>query len=187
MSSVRMDEDGNYIRTGGDLNDGDRITLCALIESRKNKTTRSNSQMAFLTLEDSIGSIECLVFPKVLSVYSAVMQENEIVCIDGTVSIREDETPKFIAETASPIENAIKVKQNNQPKRLYIKLASKTLENLKLAEEALAPYQGDMEVRLFFADTKQMSSVPRRMWFNGASSALSDLKSIFGDENVRIK
>lgn len=187
LSSVQTDEDGNYIRTGGGLNDGDRITLCALIESRKNKTTRSNSQMAFLTLEDSIGSVECLVFPKVLSVYSAVMQENEIVCIDGTVSIREDETPKFIAETASPIENAIKVKQSNRPERLYIKLASKTLENLKLAEEALAPYQGDMEVRLFFADTKQMSSVPRRLWFNGTSSALADLKSIFGDENVRIK
>lgn len=183
----RVQNDGEYIKADGGLNDGDKITLCALIEARKNKITRSNSQMAFLTLEDSMGSIECLVFPKVLSTYSVILQENEIVCIDGTVSLREDEAPKFIAEGAKPINDALKIKLSSQPKILYIKLSSKTRENLRLAEEALAPYQGETEVRLFFEDTKKMASVPRKLWFNESEAALMDLKSIFGENNVRIK
>lgn len=54
-------------------------------------------------------------------------------------------------------------------------------------EEALSPYRGDMEVRLFFADTKKMAKVPRRLWFNGTENAVLDLKKIFGDDNIRIK
>lgn len=54
-----------------------------------------------------------------------------------------------------------------EPKRLYIQLETRNDENLKNVEKYLSPYQGDMEVRLFFKDTRKMSSVPRRLWFNG--------------------
>ena len=115
--------------------------------------------------------------------------------MSGRVSIREDENPKLIAETVEPIETAlekgIEVAAEKPKKtavqRLYIKLDSRTAENLKQVEESLAPYQGDMEVRLFFEDTKKMASVPRRLWFNNTISALEDIKSIFGTDNVRIK
>ena len=143
--------------------------------------------MAFLGLEDTFGSVECIVFPKVLGTYSPLLIENEIVCIKGRVSIREDEEPKLLAESFSLIETALAQQKASEPQRLYIKLPERSEEMLKKVEESLAPYQGDMEVRLFFEDTKQMSAVPKRLWFNNTQSALSDLKSIFGEENIRIK
>ena len=51
----------------------------------------------------------------------------------------------------------------------------------------MAPYQGDTEVRLFFEDTQKVTAVPRRMWFNNVPSAVEDLESIFGAENVKVK
>ena len=61
LTSVHKDEDGNYHAVEGGLQDGDMMIICAAIASRKNKTTRSNAQMAFLNVEDVYGSVECIV------------------------------------------------------------------------------------------------------------------------------
>ena len=208
LESVQKDENGNYIAVNGGLKDGEHVSVCASVASRRNKTTRSNSMMAFLAIEDTFGSVECIVFPKVFGMYSHLLNEDDILWISGRVSIREDEPPKLIAEDIEPIEAALKkgaagLKRNFEKdgaasgargakgapaaKRLYIKLPAKTRENLIKVEESLAPYQGGTEVRLFFEDTRKQAAVPRRLWFNGAPSAVEDLKSIFGEDNVRMK
>lgn len=185
LSSVHRDEDGNYHAADGGLKDGDMLLICAAIASRKNKTTRQNAQMAFLNLEDIYGSVECIVFPKVLSEYSTLLQEDNLVALSCRLSIREDEEPKLLMQTALSLDEAITA--HKEPKRLYIQLETRNDENLKKVEESLSPYQGDMEVRLFFKDTKKMASVPHRLWFNGTENAVLDLKNLFGEENIRIK
>ena len=63
LTSVHKDEDGNYHAVEGGLQDGDMMIICAAIASRKNKTTRSNAQMAFLNVEDVYGSVEMYSIP----------------------------------------------------------------------------------------------------------------------------
>ena len=185
LTSVHKDEDGNYHAVDGGLQDGDMMIICAAIASRKNKTTRSNAQMAFLNVEDVYGSVECIVFPKVLNEFSPLLQEDNLVAIACRLSIREDEAPKILMQSVQLLDEALMAKK--EPKRLYIQLETRNDENLKNVEKYLSPYQGDMEVRLFFKDTRKMSSVPRRLWFNGTENAIYDLKNIFGEDNVKIK
>ena len=185
LTSVHKDEDGNYHAVEGGLQDGDMMIICAAIASRKNKTTRSNAQMAFLNVEDVYGSVECIVFPKVLNEFSPLLQEDNLVAIACRLSIREDEAPKILMQSVQLLDEALMAKK--EPKRLYIQLETRNDENLKNVEKYLSPYQGDMEVRLFFKDTRKMSSVPRRLWFNGTENAIYDLKNIFGENNVKIK
>ncbi len=185
--SVRRDEDGAYHEGGNGLHDGDPMVICAVVASRKNKTTRANAQMAFLTLEDASGSTECIVFPKVLADFSSRLAEGGIVAIKGRLSIREDEEPKLVAETVEELSDALERNAQPKQKQLFIKLSAQNNENLEKVRENLAPYQGDMPVCLFFADTRKAVKAPRRMWFNGTASAVADLKEIFGEENVKIK
>lgn len=185
LTSVHKDEDGNYHAVEGGLQDGDMMIICAAIASRKNKTTRSNAQMAFLNVEDVYGSVECIVFPKVLNEFSPLLQEDNLVAIACRLSIREDEAPKILMQSVQLLDEALMAKK--EQKRLYIQLETRNDENLKNVEKYLSPYQGDMEVRLFFKDTRKMSSVPRRLWFNGTENAIYDLKNIFGEDNVKIK
>lgn len=185
LTSVHKDEDGNYHAVEGGLQDGDMMIICAAIASRKNKTTRSNAQMAFLNVEDVYGSVECIVFPKVLNEFSPLLQEDNLVAIACRLSIREDEAPKILMQSVQLLDEELMAKK--EPKRLYIQLETRNDENLKNVEKYLSPYQGDMEVRLFFKDTRKMSSVPRRLWFNGTENAIYDLKNIFGEDNVKIK
>ena len=113
------------------------------------------------------------------------MQEDNLVAIACRLSIREDEAPKILMQSVQLLDEALMAKK--EPKRLYIQLETRNDENLKNVEKYLSPYQGDMEVRLFFKDTRKMSSVPRRLWFNGTENAIYDLKNSFGEDNVKIK
>lgn len=183
--SVQKDENGEYLTTGQGLNDGDSVVIGCIIESRKNKITRNKAQMAFVTLEDSYGEIEALVFPKVLSSYSQQLQEGEAVLVKGTLSIREDEEPKILLNSAEPLEAAL---NSIKPQKvLFIRFDSCDDETFAKVRSALAPFAGDVEVRLFFADTKKVVRVPRELYFNGAKSSLRELQYEFGDENVVLK
>jgi len=169
------------------LRDNDPITLCAVVSSRKNKTTKNNTQMAFLEIEDLYGSMECIVFPKVLTQYSYLFIEDNIIIINGRISIKDDSV-QIIIQSAEPIENA-KLRESKKASDtiLYIKLPSKTNEALKAVCDALAPYSGDTEVRLFFEDTRTQVTVPRKFYFNAHPPAIEELMEIFGEDCVKLK
>lgn len=84
------------------LRDGASVTVAGIIETRREKLTRSNTNMAFLALEDFTGSIEVIVFPKTLSKLDAVIAEGKIIAVHGRLDIRDDENPKIILESAAP-------------------------------------------------------------------------------------
>lgn len=183
--SVIKDEDGEYISTGTGLNDGDNVVLGCIIESRKNKTTRAKSQMAFLTLEDSYGSVEALVFPKILATYSHQLQEGAVVFVKGTLSIREDEEPKILLNAVESLDSALD--SVPEKKVLYIRFETNAPDTFTRVRESLAPFKGDIEVRLYFMDTKKVVRVPENLYFNGSPSAMRELKFEFGDSNVAFK
>lgn len=183
--SVVKNDEGEYVHVDGGLNDGDSVCVGCIIETRKNKTTRNKTQMAFLTLEDSYGSIEALVFPKVLTQYSNKLQEGDNVLVYGTLSLREDEEPKILLNSVETLDTAISTVRSK--KILYIRFETNDEDVFGRVSEALAPFRGDTEVRLFFADTKRVVRVPQRLYFNGSASAVAELKREFGDENVAIK
>jgi len=84
--------------------DGARVAFAGMVVARKNKTTRSNDLMAFVTLEDLYGRIEALVFPKVLQRCTALLSEGTPVLVLGRASVREEEEPKLIAEEVRLLE-----------------------------------------------------------------------------------
>ena len=191
--SVRKNEDGEYEHVRGGMNDGDSVVLGGIIEKRQNKLTRAKSQMAYITLEDSYGSVEGLVFPKVLNRLSQFLTEGKMVLVSGTLSIREDETPKILVNSAEPLDAALEHEKLNKKDTvikspiLYIRLETKNSDNLNRVTETLAPFAGDTEVRLFFNDTRGMTRVPRRLFFNGSASGIRELQREFGAENVVMK
>ncbi len=183
--SVIKTEDDEYVVTSTGLQDGDSIALGCIIEGRKNKITRNNKQMAFLTLEDAYGSVEALVFPKILERYSHQMNEGDIVMVYGTLSLREDEEPKILLNSIEPVSRALK---GNIPSGvLYIRLEEDNNEIRQQVANSLSPFRGEMEVRLFFKDTKKVMRVPERLYFDGTDAGLCALKDVFGEENVAIK
>ncbi len=91
MAQLKDTEEGQY-------HDRQTVEIAGLISARKNKMTKNNTMMAFLTVEDLTASMEVIVFPKVLSACDEAMGEGMAVLIKGTLSLREEEEPKILAE-----------------------------------------------------------------------------------------
>ena len=86
--------------------------------------------MAFTSVEDLTGTMEVIVFPKVLDAFRDSLHENAVVVIDGRLSVREDEASKLLAESIVPVENYDPARlDNGRPdpmktaaKKLYIRV-----------------------------------------------------------------
>lgn len=198
LASVEKDEDGNVKSLDGAISDGQSVKLCGIITARKNKTTKKNTQMAFLDIEDLYGSIEVLVFPKILERYNGLLQEGSIIVSEGRISIREDEEPKLILENAALLSAAM---QNALPKShqtakkpditsvtkvLYIKMGTYDRTIFNIAVECLKKYAGKTPVCFFIADKKQRMAAPENLWIDEHSAVMDDLRAIFGKNNVKI-
>ena len=88
---------------GGLSYDGQKVQMGGMLTEVRQKATKSGNLMGFATLEDLTGSIESLVFPKVLERVSTDLVPDTAVVLTGRISIREDEDPKLLLDTAEPL------------------------------------------------------------------------------------
>ena len=80
------------------------VTLAGIISDKKTLVTKKNNLMAFIQLEDLVGSIEVIVFPNIYERYRDLINEDSIVVIKGTINCKEDEAPKILADQIYPLE-----------------------------------------------------------------------------------
>ena len=91
-----MQEDSQYA-------DDSIISIAGVVQSVKMKTTRNNSMMAYVTLEDDTAAIELIVFSNALSQYGGYLKENAPVVITGRLSLRDDKDPQIVINRAQPM------------------------------------------------------------------------------------
>ena len=191
MSSVEKDELGNIKEIRGGVRDNQEVKLGGIISNRKNKITKSNAQMAFLKLEDLYGTIEVIVFPKILQEYGKILSEGNAVLVEGRISIREDEEPKLLCERAVSLDK-IEVPQEEKideikgRRTLYIRMGTYDDSVLKMAVRVLEEHKGETPVCFYISDTKKKMYAPKNCWIDEKSSVIDDICAIFGDNNVKM-
>ena len=199
MASIERDEDGSFKTVEGGLTDGQSVKLCGIITARKNKTTKNNSQMAFVRLEDLYGGIEVIVFPKVLTGVNSVLREEEAVLVEGRISIREDEEPKLLCEKVTPLDGIKDVPEDKTIKEplkqsipskdekiLYIKLGTWDQDVVKVATKLMEMHPGKTAVCFFCADTKKRFFAPEHLRVDENSDVFGKLEAVFGKNNVKL-
>jgi DNA polymerase-3 subunit alpha len=160
------------------LKDEMQVTVGGIIAYRKNKITKSNETMAFITLEDIYGTMEVIIFPKVLERYNRELSEDNIVTIGGRLSLREDEAPKVICQSVEKLE----LKQ-----RLYIKLKN---DDKHLFDEKILPIlnssRGDTPIYVYFEDEKITKVVAKESWVKIEDNVIYELKKIVGEDAIKV-
>ena len=172
------------------MKDGERVRIvCAVVKSRM-MTTKSNSMMAFTSVEDLTGTMEVIVFPRVLDTFRDSLHENAVVVIDGKLSVREDEASKLLAESVVPIESYDKGRPDpmrKAAKKLYIRVPSRSSREYAKVVNLLHIFDGDMPVLLYLMDTKQYLQVPRHLYTSGHPLLFKELERLVGTDNIATK
>ena len=180
-----MDEESSY-------QDDQIVSVAGIVQSVKMKTTRNNSMMAYVTVEDDTASMEMLAFSSVLSQFGNYLKENEPVVITGRLSLRDDKDPQIVINRARPMtdfsENV--VPEETQPEKpkvldgtLWLKLESREDPRYGKVRAIVNMFPGNSEVRVFFADIRKMSGTKASL----DSRMLAELKNLLGNENVVVK
>ena len=180
-----MDEESTF-------EDDQIVSVAGIVQTVKMKTTRNNSMMAYVTVEDDTASIEMLAFSNVLNQYGGYLRENSPVVVTGRLSLRDDKEPQIVINRARPISDfegntpepePQPVQQGPRTGTLYLRLPGEDQTLYPKVKAILNMFPGDSGVVLYFADTKQRRGTRCVLM----DSMLRELKNVLGEGNVVLK
>ena len=198
-------EDLTDPHAAGAAADGDRVIMAGMMAGRKNKTTKSNELMSFITIEDLYGQFEVLVFPKVLTACADCLTSGNVLLIGGRLSIREDDQPKLVAEqiaildkNARQLPAGFNFRANAQSRRppAVPKNSRRTLairymgalddSGYKRLLASLAYFNGDTPVRIYLPAEDRFLDMPPGNWIEMTDEILCCLADRYGAENLAL-
>ncbi len=162
------------------VTDGARVTIGGLVESRTIKYTKTNKIMAFLTIEDLVGTVEVIVWPDDYERNSAYLSEEAKVFIEGRVSAEDEKDAKVICNRIIPFDSVAR--------KVWIKFATKD-EFLKKEEELnkiIADSDGKDIIVIYAEDTKEKKTLPQSSSVRADDELIAKLSAAFGSDNVKL-
>ena len=193
LRNTRVIHIGDLMDEEKHFQDDQIVSVAGIVQSVKMKTTRSNSMMAYVTVEDDTAAIEMLAFSNVLNQFGGYIRENSPVVITGRLSIRDEKEPQIVINRARPISDFTESVPEPEPVRpaenrvhqgtLYLRLPSEDQKLYPKIKAILNMFPGDSGVVLFFEDTRQRRGTRCVIM----DSMLKELKNVLGEANVVLK
>ena len=183
---------GQLMGEESSFRDDQIVSVAGIVQSVKMKTTRNNSMMAYVTVEDDTAAIEMLAFSNVLNQYGGYLKENSPVVVTGRLSIRDEKEPQIVVNRARPITDFSggntppeEPPRSQAPRTgtLYLKLPGESDPVYRKVRAILNMFPGDSSVVLYFADTKLRRGTRCVL----GESMLRELENVLGTGNVVIK
>lgn len=165
--------------------DGKIFRIAGIINSIKKKYTKNNTLMAFITLEDLYGTCELIAFETCLAKSGNSVIEDNIVLVEGRLSIREDEAPTIIAnkieELSENMGNEIR-KEDVKSKMLSLDITNASEVQKEKLRGAIKFFQGDRNNILVQVVDREDVKPCGAIYFN--DEILQEFKEILGEQNV---
>jgi len=175
-----LDAEGGYA-------DDQIVSVAGVIQTMKMKTTRNNSMMAYVTLEDDTAAIEMLGFSNILSQYGGYLRENAPVVITGRLSIRDEKEPQIVINRARPMSDFAEDRAVREPitseTTVYLRLPTEDSPLFGKVKAILNMFPGNHPAVVYFADTK----CRRGTKCYPDDNMLNELVDLLGSENVVVK
>ena len=167
------DDDESKVR------DNQKVIIGGMIIEKNIKYTRTNKVMAFLTVEDLLGTVEVMVFPRDYEKWQNMIEEDSRVFIQGRVSAEEDKASKLILEKVRAFSDI--------PRELWIQFESKAdySQKERTLLEDLRKSPGTDSVVVYLKDVKAMKKLSAAYHVNLEEDWLSDMEKKYGENNVK--
>ncbi len=161
------------------VQDNSRVIIGGMITGKVVKTTKTGQMMAFITVEDLVGSVEVLVFPKDYERNRDLLVEEQKLFIKGRVSVGEDPVGKLVCEQMIPFESL--------PRQLWLQFSDKKAydDSIEKVMECLKTSEGQDRVVIYLASERARKILPANWQVSCEESLLLKLYEILGEKNVK--
>lgn len=163
------------------VENGAREIIGGMITAKTIKYTKNNKTMAFITVEDLVGSVEVLVFPKVYEQYKTQLVEDSKIFVEGRVSAEDEKPSKLICDKITPFDEI--------PRELWIAFPdSEAWEDAKDELMGLISESDGIDpVFIYLKDKKAYRKLPEGFTVKITGEMLETLKKIYGDGCVTVR
>jgi len=166
--------------------DGQTITVAGVVASSKTRTTKNNTLMSYIMLEDDSGSMELMAFQRALDSGGMFIKDNAPIIVRGRISARDEKEPQLMVDSIRPIEDAAIISGDAPPPKepkLWVKLKSTEDPMLRRIKLILNMFPGKQQIIIYCEKEKKRI---------GASCIIheafvEELKDLLGAENVVVK
>lgn len=162
------------------VKDNETAVIGGMIVDKVVKTTRTNSLMAFITLEDLMGTVEIIVFPKDYETYRSLLETDRKVFIKGRITVEEDKPAKMICQKIVPFDEV--------PRQLWLQFPDR--EEYRKVEEhlfaLLGQYDGQDTVIIYLSRERAKKQLPNSRMTKVCPELLEKLYGDMGHENVKV-
>ena len=162
------------------VKDNVSCTIGGIIANKKIKYTKNDKIMAFLQIEDLVGTVEVIVFPRDYEKNSMKLLEDNKVFIKGHVSLEEDRDGKVICEKITAFDEI--------PKKLWIKFS--TMEAYQASSDELLQIlqtsDGHDSVVIYIEEAKAMKKLPPSYSVQADEELKGQLSAKYGEDNIKI-
>ena len=179
----------DFAQEGGPAiyHDEQRVTLAGVITASRTKTTRNNSLMAYVTVEDDTASMEMLVFARVLGEAGPYLKEGVAVLAEGRISVRDEKAPQLMCDRVRPLDqvkgNLPPVEGEERAKKLYIRIPSLDDPRWERIKLVLTMFPGTEQMVVKCEDTgKRLGTVCLVH-----PALIQELNELLGAENVVVR
>lgn len=186
------------------FSDHERVTVIGIITKRTLKETKRGDKMMFFTLQDKTGEIEVLVFPKMLSRYSAHISDDAPLAVTGELSIEEEKAPKLLLSDLSALTDSAKLasqtppkektapdtdntSNHEPPKRIYLRVPSAGSDACRRAMAFVEIFSGYTPVFIFDSETGKYEQLMRCGADASSKRLIRELQSLLGEDNVVLR
>ena len=175
-SDFQQDEETNLPK----VMDGQKVIIGGMITDKTIKYTKNNKVMAFLTVEDLVGTVEVVVFPRDYEKSQQFLNEDARVFIQGRVSAEDDRASKLILEKIRPFDN--------MPREIWIQFDNKEVYAQRSQEllEDLRRSPGDSAVVIYLKDVKAIKKLPVGYHAQIQDSWMNYMYEKYGQTNVKV-
>ena len=174
----------------GRFQDEQQVSIAGVVQHVKMKTTRNNSMMAYVTLEDDSASMELLAFSSCLNQFGGYLKENTPIIAQGRISVRDEKEPQLVLNSArllSEVEASVPLQpvapKIRQSQKLYLRLPGETGTQYQKTKAVLNMFPGTSQVVLFFQDTQVRRGTSCLL----SAELIEEMVEILGKENVVLK
>ena len=173
--------------------DGQIVTVAGVVQSSKTRTTKSNTLMSYINLEDDTGAMELIAFQRALDMGGNFIRDNAPIVVKGRISVRDEKEPQLMVDVIKPIGAIAEL--NNQPQKpaavikppesakLWVKLDSAENPALKRIELILTMFPGRQQMIIYCEREKKRIGAQCVIH----EALVDELKEMLGEGNVVIK
>ena len=160
--------------------DNQKVVVGGMVTEKTIKYTKNNKVMAFVTLEDLVGTVEVVVFPRDYEKYQSLLDEDARVLIQGRVSAEDDKASKLILERVRTFEEV--------PRELWLQFDDRDAYADREAHllEELRAVPGNASVVIYLKDVKAMKKLPAGYRVALQEEWLEKFRREYGSGNVRV-